>query len=113
MDVCRFISTHPDNGHILGLEYLDSRWGITNFYAVESSIPGDKKDLSLTKYIELKDSKNFVISKGIKRCWLNEQSEENGSSGILFNHSTTELNNPALYATTPSLFKRIAVVAFL
>ena len=82
--ICRFISTHPDNDHILGLEYLDSRWLITNFYAVENSIPFDKVNVSLQKYIELKDSKNFAISKGITRCWLNESNKDNGSSGIHF-----------------------------
>ena len=36
---CRFISTHPDNDHIAGIDYLDDNWEILNFYAVENSRP--------------------------------------------------------------------------
>ena len=55
-----------DNDHILGIEELDKKWSITNFYAVENNIPADKNDPSLSKYIELKKTKNFPINKGIK-----------------------------------------------
>lgn len=82
--ICRFISTHPDNDHILGIEELDKRWPITNFYAVDNNIPADKSDASLSKYIELKKNKNFPINKGIKRAWLNKKEDKNGSSGIEF-----------------------------
>lgn len=82
--ICRFISTHPDNDHILGIEELDKRWPISNFYAVENNIPANKNDVSLSKYIELKKNKNFPICKGIKRVWLNKNNNKNGSSGIEF-----------------------------
>lgn len=82
--ICRFISTHPDNDHILGIEELDKEWSITNFYAVENNIPADKNDPSLSKYIDLKKTKNFPISKGIKRAWLNQTNDDNGSSGLEF-----------------------------
>ena len=82
--ICRFISTHPDNDHILGVEELDKQWPIANFYAVDNNIPADKKDPSLSKYIELKKNKNFPISKGIKRAWLNQDNNDNGSSGLEF-----------------------------
>lgn len=82
--ICRFISTHPDNDHILGIEELDKRWPITNFYAVDNNIPADKSDASLSKYIELKKNKNFPINKGIKRAWLNKNEDKNGSSGLEF-----------------------------
>lgn len=82
--ICRFISTHPDNDHILGIEELDKKWSITNFYAVENNIPADKNDPSLSKYIELKKTKNFPINKGIKRAWLNQTNDDNGSSGLEF-----------------------------
>ena len=82
--ICRFISTHPDNDHIAGIEELDKNWKITNFYAVENDIPSNDDDLSLTKYIDLKDKYNFPLKKGIKRCWLNESNDENKSSGINF-----------------------------
>lgn len=80
----RFISTHPDNDHILGIEELDKKWPIRNFYAVENNVPADRGDASLTKYIELKDNKNFPIKKGITRCWLNQKDDNNGGSGIRF-----------------------------
>lgn len=82
--ICRFISTHPDNDHILGIEELDKKWPITNFYAVENNIPADKNDSSLSKYIELKNTKNFPITSGIKRAWLNQTNDDNGSSGLEF-----------------------------
>lgn len=81
---CRFISTHPDNDHILGIEELDKLWPITNFYAVENNIPADKNNPSLSKYIELKKNKNCPIRKGINRVWLNQENDDNGSSGIEF-----------------------------
>lgn len=82
--ICRFISTHPDNDHILGIEELDKKWPVTNFYAVENNIPADKNDSSLSKYIELKKTKNFPITRGIKRAWLNQTNDDNGSSGLEF-----------------------------
>ncbi len=80
----RFISTHPDNDHIAGIDELLKRWSTTNFYAVKNSIPRDKKNPSLMKYIEMKDNYNFAIEKGIKRCWLNNSNNENDGSGINF-----------------------------
>lgn len=34
-DIVRFISTHPDEDHICGLDYLDSKISIKNFYCVK------------------------------------------------------------------------------
>ena len=34
--VSRFISTHPDEDHIQGIDYLNSNWPIYNFYCVEN-----------------------------------------------------------------------------
>ena len=82
--ICRFISTHPDNDHIAGIEDLDNRWGITNFYAVNNKRPTDNNDDSLTCYHRLLASKNSPIKRGIKRAWLNETNDKNGSSGINF-----------------------------
>ena len=82
--VCRFISTHPDNDHIAGIEYLDDSWKITNFYAVDNKRPTDDNDDSLTRYHWLLDNKNFAIKRGIRRAWLNETNDENGCSGINF-----------------------------
>ena len=80
----RFISTHPDNDHILGIEELDQQWNISNFYAVDNKIPSDKNDKSLTKYLELLSNKNFAIERGITRKWLNDDDDTNGSSRLNF-----------------------------
>lgn len=82
--ICRFISTHPDNDHIAGIEYLNNNWEIINFYAVYNQRPKDRQDYSLTFYQWLLDNKNFAISRGIKRAWINESNNENGCSGINF-----------------------------
>ena len=80
----RFISTHPDNDHIAGIDALFRRWPTKNFYAVANDIPSDEDDLNLKKYIELKDNDNFAITRGITRCWLNDSNIEHNGSGIFF-----------------------------
>lgn len=80
----RFISTHPDNDHIAGIEVLFRHWPTDNFYAVANNIPSDEEDASLSEYIELKSKHNYAIHRGIKRCWLNDANNEHGSSGINF-----------------------------
>lgn len=82
--ICRFISTHPDNDHIRGIEDLDKDWEIINFYAVENNIAENPEDKSLTKYIELKNGQKAPIRKGLRRAWLNCADKERGSSGIRF-----------------------------
>ena len=86
--ITRFISTHPDEDHIQGLEYLDSRMSIINFYCVKNdTIKVDVTD-SFRKYRELRDSsKAFYISKGCSRKWMNQDGEDDngkyiGSAGI-------------------------------
>ena len=80
----RFISTHPDHDHIAGIEELFQSWPTENFYAVSNEIPGNKDDMSLTKYIELKQEHNYTIKEGISRKWLNDKDAEHGGSGINF-----------------------------
>lgn len=82
--ICRFISTHPDNDHIAGIESLDKDWEITNFYAVENARPNDENDVSLKHYLWLLKNKNFAVQRGIKRVWLNESNDQNSGSGINF-----------------------------
>ena len=81
-----FISTHPDNDHIKGIEDLFVKWTTENFYAVANERPADKEDPSLTKYQQLMKDHNYAIEKGIRRVWLNQEDEkkENSSSGIFF-----------------------------
>lgn len=84
----RFISTHPDDDHFLGLEYLDNRMQIINFYCVKNEATKPDKSSDFDKYCELRDStKAFFLSKGCKRKWLNEDGPDNdgqerGGAGI-------------------------------
>lgn len=83
----RFISTHPDHDHIAGLEELLRLWPTENFYAVANDVPADDSDTSLIKYIEMKDTYNYAIKRGIKRCWLNDDNgadDSHKNSGIHF-----------------------------
>lgn len=83
--LCRFISTHPHDDHIRGIEDLDAKWKIRNFYAVKNDKPQNKDDKSLTKYQELLGSEAcFFIKEGIQRKWLNDKSDDRGCSGINF-----------------------------
>ena len=88
-DIFRFISTHPDEDHIHGLEHLDDRFGILNFYCVNNEATKSDESPSFKRYRELRDSsKAFYIEKGCSRCWMNENDGPNGknygSSGINF-----------------------------
>ncbi|MGN8716877.1 hypothetical protein ACTNEU_01375 [Ellagibacter isourolithinifaciens] len=81
--IIRFISTHPDEDHIHGIEDIDRYVGIPNFYCVQNAV--DKEDLteSFAKYKELRDeSRSCWLKKGCSRKWLNEGDDERGSSGI-------------------------------
>lgn len=85
----RFISTHPDDDHIHGIEDLWAKWSTTNFYCVANKFAPDPKNPSLTKYIELRDNLNTAIYKGLERAFLNKKGttkdgKEIKSSGINF-----------------------------
>ncbi len=81
--IFRFISTHPDEDHIHGLEYLDSRKEIVNFYTVKNEAIKEDKTTAFLKYCELRDSsKAYYIEKGCHRRWMNDSDETRGSSGI-------------------------------
>jgi beta-lactamase superfamily II metal-dependent hydrolase len=101
--ITRFISTHPDDDHIRGLEFLDNKIGILNFYCVQNSATKPDETDSFKRYCELRDSdKVFHISKGCTRKWMNQESPERGASGI--NILWPKIDNPhfkeALNATT-------------
>ena len=84
-DIFRVISTHPDEDHIHGLEHLDDKFGIRNFYCVNNGATKSDESPSFKRYCELRDSsKAFHIKKGCSRCWMNDNDEEKnyGSSGI-------------------------------
>lgn len=81
--VSRFICTHPDQDHFGGIEILDDKLPIKNFYVVKNQAIKDKETTSFTHYCSLRDSeKAFFISKGCTRKWMNKKDEERGSSGI-------------------------------
>lgn len=84
--VNRFISTHPDDDHIGGLEYLDQRLPILNFYCVKNGATKPINTTSFKHYCSLRDdsSKAYDVEKNCKRRWLNEGNEEHGASGIHF-----------------------------
>ena len=108
--ICRFISTHPDNDHILGIEKLDEAWPIINFYAVNNNINADSSDDSLTKYINLKADHNYAISKGIKRAYLNQEGTTDTGEQILgsgLNFYRPDLNNEKFQKTLAKLPDRV------
>lgn len=82
-DIFRFISTHPDEDHIRGLETLDEKWKILNFYCVKNKADKDDKSDSFEKYCKLRDSnKAFYLEEECTRKWMNQSGEGRGSAGI-------------------------------
>jgi beta-lactamase superfamily II metal-dependent hydrolase len=92
--ITRFISTHPDDDHLRGLELLDEKIGIVNFYCVKNAATKADETDSFTKYRELRDheKKAFHIFAGCSRKWMNLGSEERGQSGI--NILWPDMENP-------------------
>jgi len=82
--ITRFISTHPDEDHILGLEDLDEKINILNFYCVENEATKEDITEDFEKYCELRDDndKSFYIHESCSRYWMNDSNEERKSSGI-------------------------------
>ena|SRR5579875_848050 len=77
--ITRFISTHPDGDHIQGLDALDNKIGILNFYCVQNRVTKEDITTCFTRYCELRDSqKAFYISKGCSRKWMNRGDETRG-----------------------------------
>lgn len=82
-NICRFISTHPDNDHIRGLDKFDDEFDILNFYCVENQVTKAEPTKSFTRYCKLRDSdKAFYIYKGCSRKWMNTADDNRGSAGI-------------------------------
>lgn len=83
----RFISTHPDEDHILGLDLLDNQKEILNFYCVANK--ATKKEIrsesraSFAKYFELRDNnKAFYLTQGCSRKWMNLSDNDRKSANI-------------------------------
>lgn len=83
-EITRFISTHPDDDHILGLEKLDDEINIINFYCVQNEATKEDETECFNRYCELRDSdKAFYIKYDCSRRWMNLPTEGGrGSSGI-------------------------------
>ena len=84
--ITRFISTHPDEDHIKGLKELDDKIEILNFYVVKNEALKSEETESFKHYCKLRDDskKAYYVYKGCSRKWMNQNSEERGSSGINF-----------------------------
>ena len=81
--ITRFISTHPDEDHLIGLVALDDHIDILNFYVVKNSATKDDESDNFKRYKKLRDGdKAFSIFRDCSRRWMNRKSEERGSSGI-------------------------------
>jgi len=81
--IVRFISTHPDDDHIMGLDYLDSEMKILNFYCVKNKAVKPDETMDFQRYCKLRDSdKAFYLYKGCLRKWLNQTDDQRGSAGI-------------------------------
>ncbi len=84
--ITRFISTHPDEDHIKGLKELDDKIDILNFYVVKNAATKSEETDSFKHYCKLRDDskKAFYVYKDCSRKWMNQNSDERGSSGICF-----------------------------
>lgn len=81
--ISRFISTHPDKDHIRGLNILDKKFKIFNFYCVKNEATKEGDNDEFDYYQGLRDSgKVFHIHKGCERRWMNKSDEERDSAGI-------------------------------
>ena len=82
--IVRFISTHPDQDHMQGLVGLDDRLRLLNFYVVRNSATKDDETDDFKRYKELRGhhKKAFHIRRGCTRRWMNQNSNDRGSSGI-------------------------------
>ena len=81
--ITRFISTHPDEDHLMGLAALDEHIKIINFYTVENKAAKENETTDFKRYKQLRDGdKAFPLKQDCKRLWLNQSNFERDSSGI-------------------------------
>jgi beta-lactamase superfamily II metal-dependent hydrolase len=83
-EITRFIATHPDEDHILGLKHLHEHMPIANFYCVANDATKSIETEDFKQYRELHDDekKRFYLYRGCTRKWMNEGSPERAQSGI-------------------------------
>ena len=82
--ITRFVSTHPDQDHLMGLGALDDHIDILHFCVVKNSATKEDETDDFKRYKQLRDDgkKAFYIYRNCKRRWMNKSNEERGSSGI-------------------------------
>lgn len=82
--VTRFISTHPDQDHLHGIELLDAEMPIRNFYVVKNQATKSDETDSFKHYCSLRDDfdKAFYISEGVTRKWMNVGDATRDTSGV-------------------------------
>jgi beta-lactamase superfamily II metal-dependent hydrolase len=82
--ITRFISTHPDQDHISGLVELDDTMALANFYCVRNATAKAHHTADFERYCQLRDdsTKAFYLHRDCSRRWMNQTSEERGSSGL-------------------------------
>lgn len=113
--VIRFISTHPDEDHIQGIEYLDEQMPIRNFYVVENSATKAEETESFKHYRKLRDGNTaYYVEKGCKRKWMNLSDETRSMAGIdiLWPNTSNQHFKAALQeAAAGTAFNNISLVA--
>ena len=81
--ITRFVSTHPDDDHIRGLEHLNQNMPIQNFYCVKNGANKFHATNDFNQYCSLRDSdKAYYLKRGCSRKWLNESDYQRGRAGI-------------------------------
>lgn len=114
-EITRFISTHPDEDHIQGLEYLDEKIKIVNFYVVKNQATKPDESESFKHYCKLRDSSHaYYVEKNCKRKWMNLEGDGRGSSGIsiLWPDTSNQHYKDALKeAAAGTKFNNISLVA--
>ena len=80
----RFISTHPDEDHLLGLAELNKEMKILNFYCVQNCATKQDQSKDFQEYCTLRDDseKVFHLHRDCTRKWMNLSSDERGAAGI-------------------------------
>lgn len=113
--ITRFISTHPDEDHIQGLEYLDEKMPIVNFYVVQNEATKSTPSASFKHYCSLRDSaKAYYVFKGCKRKWMNLGDTDRSTSGISIlwpDTSNTHFKDALQLAKEGTAFNNTSLVA--
>ncbi len=81
--IIRFISTHPDDEHVLGFSLLFSEIDIPNFYCVNNDATKEEPTDDFEEYCKIRDSeKAFYLERDCSCKWLNKGDSERYSCGI-------------------------------